>query len=149
MHSVFVHCVNVTRTEIADWVGARSVKGLREHWYVPNRADPIFTVRFPHEGSEFSSPENRRHVVEVMGREPDVHVQLDAGGKHPGHKELRVFLVELLSEYSGVALDDLSPHVWTVEDLRNDRHVNGYAFADHEAWRKLHVSNHPPKAPHR
>ncbi|MDZ4774855.1 MAG: hypothetical protein SGI72_17160 [Planctomycetota bacterium] len=152
MHSVFVHCVKVTRTEIADWVGGRSVKGLREHWYVPNRNDPIFTVRFPHEGAEFSSAENRRHVVELIGREPDVTVQLDAGGKHPGHKELRAFITELLSEYSGVALDDLSPHVWTLEDLRSDKHVNGFAFADHESWRKLHAAHHPAppaKTPHR
>ena len=149
MHSVFVHCVKVTRTEIADWVGGRSVKGLREHWYVPNRNDPIFTVRFPHEGSEYSSPENRRAVIEVMGREPDMHVQCDAGGKHPGHKELRMFLIDLLSEYSGVACDDLSPHVWTLEDLRNDKHVNGFSFADHESWRKLHGATHHPITPPR
>lgn len=147
MHSVFVHCVNVTRTEIADWVGGRSVKGLREHWYVPNRNDPVFSVRFPHEGSEYASLENKQHVLEVLGREPAVTIQFDAGGKHPGHKELRMFLVELLSDYSGVALDDLSPHVWTLEDLKADKHVNGFSFADHESYRRLHVTHHTQHAP--
>lgn len=152
MHSVFVHCVKVTRTEIADWVGGRSVKGLREHWYVPSRNDPVFSVRFPHEGSEFASEENKKHVLELLGRHPDVTIQCDAGGKHPGHKELRAFLIDLLSDYSGVALDDLSPHVWTLEDLKADKHVNGFAFADHESYRKLHVHHHQghtsPKSPH-
>ncbi|MBL8857485.1 MAG: hypothetical protein JNL28_03140 [Planctomycetes bacterium] len=149
MHSVFVHCVNVTRTEVGDWVGARTVRGLRDHWYFPNRSDPVFTVRFPHEGSEFSSDENRLHVKETIGREPDITLQLDVGGKHPGHKELRAFLIEFLSDYSGVALDDMSPHVWTLEDLKADKHVNGFAFADHESWRKLHVAHHTPKTPQR
>ena len=80
MHSVFVHCVNVTRTEVGDWVGGRSVKGLREHWYVPNRTDPVFSVRFPHEGSEYASDENRRHVKETIGRDPDITLQLDPSG---------------------------------------------------------------------
>ena len=150
MYSVFVHCINVTRTEVSDWIGGRAVKGLREHWYVPNRNDPVFSIRFPHEGSEFSSEENRLHVREVIGRDPDITLQLDAGGKHPGHKELRAFLIDFLSDYSGVALDDMSPHVWTLEDLKADKHVNGFAFADHESWRKLHVAHHPhsPKTPH-
>lgn len=149
MHSVFVHCVKVTRTEVSDWLGSRAVKGLREHWYFPNRSDPIFSVRFPHEGSEFTSDENRRHVTEVMGRAPDITVQFDAGSKHPGHKELRTFLTDMLSEFSGVALDDLSPHVWTLDDLRSDKHVGGFAFADHESWRKLHTHHpNPTKTPH-
>jgi hypothetical protein len=53
-----------------------------------------------------------------------------------------------------VALDDLSPHVWTLEDLKNDKHINGFAFADHENWRKLHGATHhtpqtPPRSPQR
>jgi hypothetical protein len=147
MHSVFVHFVNVTRAEISDYFDGRAVKGLREHWYYPSRTDPVFSIRFPHEGSEFRDTENQRQVVGVMGREPDLTVQFDAGGKHPGHKELREFLIELLSEYSGVALDDLSTHVWTLDELKADRHVNGFAFADHESWRKLHTVQHAPHRP--
>jgi len=42
-----------------------------------------------------------------------------------------------------VAVDDLSPHVWTLDELKADVHVNGFAFADHESWRKLHkVQSH-------
>lgn len=142
MHSVFVHLVNVTRPEIAEWLESRSVRGLREHWYVPNRSDPVFSVRFPHSGSEYVSDANRRDVETVMGRASDLHVQFDVGGKHPGHKELRAFLVELLGEFSGVAVDDLSPHVWTLDQLRADHHVNGYAFADHDSFRRAHGAHH-------
>ena len=148
MHSVFVHLVNFTRAEIADWLGSRSLKGLREHWYVPNRNDPVFSVRFPHSGSEYQSPDNHRGVTEVMGREADTHVQFDVGGKHPGHKELRVFLVELLTEFSGVAVDDLSPHVWTLDELRENKLVNGYAFADHDSFRRAHGAHHTSSSKH-
>lgn len=150
MHSVFVHCVQITRTEVADWLESRAVRGLREHWYFPNRTDPVFSIRFPHEGAEFTSAENRQHVTELMGRAPDVTIQFDVGGKHPGHKELRTFLIALMGEFSGVALDDLSPHVWTLDDLKNDVHIGGFAFADHEHWRRVHAGAHPnpTRTPH-
>ena len=140
MHSIFVHFVNVSRDEISDYFDTRSVKGMREHWYHPNRADPVFSIRFPHGDSDFRDEENRRHVVEALGREPELTVQFDVGGKRPGHKELRTYLVDALSEFPGVALDDLSPHVWTREELEADEHVQGFAFADHESWRKLHTT---------
>ena len=147
MYSVFVHLVNATRPELADWFGSRAVQGLREHWYFPNRNDPVFTIRFPREGAEFKDPEVKRQVSEIMGREPDLSVEFDGGGKHPGHKEMRKFLIELLEEYSGVAVDDLSPHVWTLEDLKADKHVNGFAFADHESFRKQAGAHRDHPAP--
>lgn len=143
MHSIFVHLVDVSREEIGGYLDAHAERGLREHWYSPHRSDPDFSIRFPHGNSEFRDAENRRHVVEALGREPDVTVQFDAGAKHPGHKPLRVFLVALLAEYAGVALDDLSPHVWTRDELEADTHVNGFSFADHESWRKLHHVHAP------
>ena len=138
MHSIFVHLADVSRDDVSDYFDAHAERGLREHWYHPKRSDPIFTIRFPHGDSEFHDAENRNDVVEALGREPDLTVQFDAGGKHPGHKELRAFLVKFLAKYDGVALDDLSTHVWTVDDLRADLHVHGFSFADHESWRKLH-----------
>ena len=108
MHSIFVHLTDVSRDDISDYLDAHAVRGLREHWYHPDRSDPIFTVRYPHGDSDFRDEENRTHVVEALGREPDLTVQFDAGAKHPGHKELRAFLIKLLTKYSGVALDDLS-----------------------------------------
>ena len=107
MHSVFVHFSNVTRLEIAEYLDHTSVKGLREHWYFPNRNDPVFSIRFPNAGSDFRDDANKQHVVAAMGDMPDLTIQIDVGGKHPGHKELRSFLTKLLGEYSGVALDGL------------------------------------------
>lgn len=147
MHSIFVHLVDVSREEIGSYLDARTERGLREHWYSPNRSDPNFSIRFPHGNSEFRDAQNREHVVQALGREPDVTVQFDSGARHPGHKPLRLFLAKLLAEYTGVALDDLSPHVWTVDELEADAHVNGFAFADHESWRKLHHVN--TAAPHK
>ena len=139
MHSIFVHLRDARRDDISEYFDTRAGKGLREHWYYPNRTDPVFSIRFPHGDSDFRDEENRRAVVEALGAEPALTVQLDAGGKHPGHPELRRFLIDLFEHHPGVALDDLSPHVWTLEDLRADRHVLGFAFADHESWRKLHT----------
>ncbi|MFN0244371.1 MAG: hypothetical protein ACKVWV_15900 [Planctomycetota bacterium] len=138
MHSIFVHLLDASRVEISGYFDAQAERGMREHWYHPNRSDPVFSIRFPHGDSDFRDPENRNDVVEALGGDPNLTVQFDAGAKHPGHKELRAFLVQLLSKYAGVALDDLSTHVWTVDDLRTDLHVHGFSFADHESWRKLH-----------
>lgn len=143
MHSIFVHLLDVSRDEISDYLDAHAERGLREHWYSPQRTDPDFSIRFPHAGSDFRDAENRKHVVEALEREPDLTVQFDAGLKHPAHKQLRAFLMAMLTEYSGVALDDLSTHVWTADELRDDVHISGFAFADHESWRKLHKT-HPP-----
>ena len=148
MHSVFVHLVNVTRVELTDHFDRTAVQGLRDHWYCPNRADPVFTIRFPHAGSEYRDAESKKDVLAVMGREPDITVQIDLGAKHPGHKEVREYLVKFLGDYSGVALDELSRHVWTVDELRADKHVNSFAFADHASWRKLHTIAHLPHPQH-
>jgi hypothetical protein len=151
MHSMFVHFADVGRDELAEYFDTHAVRGLREHWYHPTRTDPAFSARFPHEGAEFRDDENRRHVAQVLGGEPASTVQFDVGGKRPGHKELRQFLARLLAIHPGVALDDLSPHIWTLDDLRADRHVDGFAFADHESYRKLHTTHHhathPPGKP--
>lgn len=146
MHSIFAHFTNVSRDDLSAYFDAHAERGLREHWYHPNRSDPIFTIRYPHGDSDFRDPQNRVDVVKALGGEPSLTVQFDAGAKHPGHKQLRAFLVTLLTKYSGVALDDLSTHVWTVDDLRTDLHVHGFSFADHESWRKLHVV-HPVVPP--
>ncbi|MBK7875866.1 MAG: hypothetical protein IPJ77_08955 [Planctomycetes bacterium] len=143
MHSIFVHLLDVSRDEISDYFDAHAERGLRDHWYSPKRSDPVFTIRFPHGNSEFRDAENRNHVAAALGRAPDLTVQFDAGAKHPGHKELRAFLVALFGEFTGVALDDLSQHVWTVDELKADTHVGGFAFADHESWRKQHKVQAP------
>lgn len=148
MYSVFVHLVGATRPELIDWFDARAVQGLKEHWYFPNRNDPMFSIRFPHAGAEYKDPGQRAAVEAVMGRPSDASVQFGGGGKHPGHKEMRKFLIEMLGEFSGVAVDDLSPHVWTLEDLKADKRVNGFAFADHESFRKqAGAHHHVPKQP--
>ncbi len=146
MYSVFVHLVGATRPELSDWFDARAVQGLKEHWYFPNRNDPMFSIRFPHVGAEFQDSAQKTEVEGVMGRSPGVSVQLGGGGKHPGHKEMRKFLIEMLGEFSGVAVDDLSRHVWTLEDLKADKQVNGFAFADHESFRKSAGAHHGPTA---
>lgn len=138
MHSIFVHLLDASRDDLSEYFDAHAQRGLREHWYSPNRTDPDFSIRFPHGDAEFRDADNRRHVAEALGREPDVTVQFDAGAKHPAHRQLRAFLVGFLTEYAGVALDDLSPHVWTVDELETDHKVNGFSFADHESWRKQH-----------
>ena len=146
MHSVFVHLINVTKLEVATYLADHAQLGLREHWYFPNRQDPFFSIRFPHAGSEYRTPAEHDAVRQVIGREPQLTVQFDVGGKHPGHPELREFLVDLLGEFSGVALDDLSGHVWTLADLQADKHINNFAFADHESFRRSHIvprAHHP------
>jgi len=149
MHSVLVYLVGVTKSEAAAYFSANSQTGLREHWYFPNRADPVLSIRFPHAGSEFRDAETRASVVQVVGREPDLTIQFDVGGKHPGHRELREYLIDMLDEYSGVAVDDLSPHVWTLDELKADLRIAGFAFADHEAFRKAQTTGHVPRpAPH-
>ena len=141
MHSIFVHLADSPSDDVAAYFDARAAKGLREHWYFPDRADPVFTIRFPHGGAEYRDEENRRQVEAALGGEPSLTVQFDVGGKHPGHRELREFLAAFLARHPGIALDDLSKHIWSVEDLRSDHRVEGMAFADHESWRKHHKAH--------
>ena len=142
MHSMFVHFADVELDDVAEYFETHGERGLSAHWYHPTRADPAFTIRFPHEGAEFRDEAERARVVAALGGEPTSTVMFDVGGKRPGHKELRQYLTKLLAIHPGVAVDDLSTHVWTLDDLKADRHVGGFAFADHEGYRKAHVVHH-------
>jgi hypothetical protein len=147
MRSVNLHLVGVTKSEVAAELSSIAQKGIGEHWYHPDRAHARLTIRF-HPGSRPPEPPNTEdEFVGTLGAPPDVTIYCDTAGRlnpdEAGHqietKEIHEFVDLVLRRFEGVARDDLSTHLWTLDEIRAGKHVEGAGFGDHDAWRRRHT----------
>ncbi|GHJ47514.1 hypothetical protein Cs7R123_48560 [Catellatospora sp. TT07R-123] len=74
-------------------------------------------------------PEGVAALTAALGRRPGWAVQVDVSGRVDGTAEIR-WLVGLLLEAGGVAMDDYSDHPWTLPEIESDTVVDGLGFFD-------------------
>jgi hypothetical protein len=151
MRSVNVHLVGASRDEVASQLSRIAQKGMGDHWYHPDRQHTRLTIRF-HPGTHQPQPPNTAdEFVGTLGATPDLTVYLDTGsrlnpdeaGKQGGTEELHHLVEVLLGRFRGVARDDLTNHLWTLEEIRAGKAIHGAKFGDHEAWRASHKRMSP------
>lgn len=146
MQSVNVHLVGASKEEVAAQLSKIAQKGMGEHWYHPDRQNTRLTIRF-HPGSHQPKPVNTDdEFVGSLGATPDLTLYVDTGsrlnpdevGKQIEAHELHHVVELLLGRFRGVARDDLTNHLWTLEEIRSGKPIAGAPFGDHDAWRKSH-----------
>lgn len=151
MRSVNVHLAGVTQDEVAAELDKFATRGLGTHWYYPDRANTALSIHFkigPHAPQPPNSPEEIQSAL--GGHPPSLTVYVDIGGrghldeagKHLGNKELYLLLSLLMEGRRAIARDDLTPRLWTWQDIHGGKQVNGAGFCDHETWRKLRIGSH-------
>lgn len=146
MRSVNVHLVGASRDEVAEQLSTIAQKGMGDHWYHPDRQHTRCTIRF-HPGAHQPQPPNTAdEFVGTLGASPDLTLYVDTGsrlnpdeaGKQIAAHELHDLVEKLLARFRGVARDDLTNHLWTLEEIRSKKSIHGATFGDHEAWRRSH-----------
>jgi hypothetical protein len=73
-------------------------------------------------------------VEAAVGGEGATAVIVHVSGRHPGDAEVRTIVVGLLTAFPGFADDDYTDHLWTLDDLKNERHVQNHPFFDYLGW---------------
>ncbi len=146
MQSVNVHLVGASKAEVAEQLSSIAQKGMGDHWYHPDRQHTRLTIRF-HPGSHQPQPPNTEdEFVGTLGAPPDLTLYLDTGsrlnpdeaGKQIGAHEVHKVVESLLGRFRGVARDDLTSHLWTLDEIRAGKAIDGATFGDHIGWRQSH-----------
>ena len=146
MQSVNLHLVGATKDEVAAQLSKIAQKGMGDHWYHPDRQRTRLTIRF-HPGAHAPQPPNTDdEFVGTLGTTPDLTIYVDTGGRlNPDEagrqietRELHHVVELLLGRFRGVARDNLSNHLWTLDEIRSGKEIQGAAFGDHEGWRRAH-----------
>lgn len=146
MRSVSVHIVGASREEVAAQLSKIAQKGMGDHWYHPDRQHARLTLRFQPGAQPPQPPNSDDEFVGTLGAPPEVTIYLDTGGRlNPDEagrqldrKEIHKVVEHILARFRGVARDDLSPHLWTLEEIRTGKSIAGAQFGDHDAWRRLY-----------
>lgn len=144
MRSVNVHLVGASKEEVASQLSRIAQKGMGENWYHPDREHSRLTIRF-HPGAHQPSPPNTHdEFAGTLGTSPDLTVYVDSGsrtnpdeaGKQIETRELHHVVELLLGRFKGVARDDHSKHLWTLDEIRAGKAVEGAQFGDVDVWRR-------------
>jgi hypothetical protein len=151
MRSVNVHLVGATKEEVAAQLSKFAQKGLGDHWYHPDRQKTRFTIRFHPGAHPPQPPTTEDEFVGTLGAPPDLTLYLDSGsrlnpdeaGKQIELHELHHVVELLLGRFQGVARDDLTRHLWTLDEIRAGKSIDGAQFGDHDAWRRSHRRGSP------
>lgn len=146
MRSVNVHLVGASKDEVAAQLSAIAQKGMGEHWYHPDRQHTRLTIRFHPGAHQPQPPTTDDEFVGTLGTTPDLTVYVDSGsrlnpdeaGKQIEAREFHRLVEILLGRFRGVARDDLTNHLWTLDEIKGGKAIQGAPFGDHDAWRRSH-----------
>ncbi len=77
-----------------------------------------------------------------LGRKPTYVVSVDISGRHPGDKEVRTCITNLLSQFMGVVQDEYTRHFWPLTEIQKDMLVEGHPFFDYQGWYDENKTHH-------
>lgn len=59
---------------------------------------------------------------------------VDISGRHDGTTEVMGLATALLSEFPIHLMDDYTNHFWTLEEITDNKKIEGHCFFDHIGW---------------
>ena len=133
MRSVFVFLRETTESEVAAHLD-RTYPSQREPWVMLVDGDAYHYIDFYRAGPREHEPEDWANIVQQFGGEPAVSVGADVSGRHPGDEQAAEFVADLLTWFSGAAMDDYTDHLWSLAELRAGHRVAGHPFFDYKGW---------------
>jgi hypothetical protein len=81
---------------------------------------------------ESEDPELHAAITDRLGSDVTC-MSADISGTIDGTKQATMFCIRMLEHFGGVAYDDYSDHLWTLEELGNGATYMGHHFFDHAA----------------
>jgi len=133
MRSVFVLLRETTGSEVAAHLD-RTYPSQREPWVMLVDGDAYLYFDFYRDGPREHEPQDWANIVQQLSGEPAVAVVGDVSGQHPGDEQAAEFVADLLTRFSGAAMDDYTHHLWSLAELREGHRVAGHPFFDYKGW---------------
>jgi len=104
VRSVLVFLRETTESEVAAHLD-RTYPSQREPWVMMVDGDAHLYIDFYRDGPSEHAPEDWANIVHQFGGEPAVGVIGDVSGRHPGDEQAAEFVADLLTRFSGAAMD--------------------------------------------
>ena len=138
MRSVIAYLTGTTRNEVSEFLDQYYPSEAYRHehtdafnWIVYKDGDAVLWIGFYNDLASEGGPEEVARITRALGEEIIVSVSADVSGRHKGQYEATIFIVGLLSRFHGVAEEDLSDHLWTLQELLNYSRYQGRLFFEY------------------
>ncbi|GAC1575352.1 MAG: hypothetical protein NVS3B20_25010 [Polyangiales bacterium] len=100
-------------------------------WVADIDGDACLYINLYREASSEREPEEWVQIETVLGTDALVSVIADASGRYEGDQQVRDFARLLLTHFDGVAQDDRTPHLWSLNEIDAGHRVQGHSFFDY------------------
>ena len=152
MRSVIIFMADVTMDMLATCLSQHYPKQiLSQHypeetlqWIDRVQEDPVLYINIMEfkkwENLDKGLPPDEEELQEAqelatrLGKKPTFVVSVNISGRHPGDKEVRTCITNLLSQFRGVVQDEYTSHFWSLTEIQTDLLVEGHSFFDYQGW---------------
>lgn len=136
MDSIILHLIDTSEEEVASFL--RDTYHTHQfqkgpEWIDEIDGDPCLYISFYYDMYNEYDPEAISEITSFFGRGPSVQVIADISGRHRGMRE-HDFARKLLTRFRGVAQDEYTYHLWTLDEINSGYVVEGHTFDDHMGW---------------
>jgi hypothetical protein len=102
--------------------------GQAEQWIYPNTAKKVLYIEVVDDLYDELEPETVKALLARFGGERVRCVCIDVSRHHSGGSEVEDVVLGLLRMFDGVAMDDGSEHLWTLEELEAGQTYQEHRF---------------------
>lgn len=130
MRTVLVHLSGCTDAQLASAL-SEMYPGRKEPWLHMADDDPCLYIRILQaDEAESWFPEELAPALRHFGGVVPLTVVADVSGRHDGTTQVRQLAVALLSRFKGIAEDEYSDRLWSLDEIQRDACVDGHRFFD-------------------
>ena len=133
MRSVFVFLRDTTEAAVTAYLDA-AYPEQRGPWVMRQREDAYLYIDIYRDGPREFESDEWADIARRFREEPAVVVIADVSGRHPGDEQTVAFVAGLLTQFAGSAMDEYTPHLWSLAQLRSGYRVGGHLFFDYNGW---------------
>jgi hypothetical protein len=121
----------------------RSYPGQRQPWVLSVNGDTrLYIDVVPFEPEDFE-PEELADFATQFGDLPPCYVVAHVSGRHAGEVEVVQFIEGLFTEFRGVAMDEYTSHLWSLDEIKTAHRFKNHPFFDYNGW---HLQSRSAKA---
>ena len=139
MRSVFLifenslsECISKFFDEYCDTNSNCKIPG--KQWYVLNNNDPcLYIDSIPLDENDLCFEDLGTPLLFSRMENPVVW-SVDISGRHDGTTEVMELVTLLLSEFPIYFMDDYTNHFWTLEEITDNKKIEGHCFFDYIGW---------------
>ena len=141
MRSVFVSLRAASERDVRDHLDESYSRGVApaSEWC----DEEILFIDFDHDGPVEFGPEDWSRLVAPLGGEPSASLIANVSGRHAGDEQVLRFIRSILERFDGLAQDEHTNHLWSLDEVVSGHQVRGHPFFDTVGWFETEYQDHP------